>query len=139
MAVAEHKNMPFDDALGLVKSNFEEYCADIRAGRLPSRLAPVHSSSAAPSSAPQAPGKPNEVPPRVLDTNNVSQLLAHANTDDISQEQLTSLITSLREKQQAMEQEKGGRGAPGENPTDSGEVPHGPSQDPVPEGMVYFL
>ena len=36
-ATIEHKNMPLDDALGLVDRDFERYCLDVREGHIPAR------------------------------------------------------------------------------------------------------
>ncbi|XP_065189964.1 nuclear receptor coactivator 5-like [Sycon ciliatum] len=106
--VQEHKNMPFDDALDLVKRNFEEYCADVRAGRVPSRLAPVQpkpgvaapagsvGSSNGTASARPADGPVPAGPPQPSGAN--------AAAADISTEQLSSLISTLREKQQQQQQ-----------------------------------
>lgn len=97
--------MPLDDALGLVKSNFDEYCADVRAGRIPSRLAPVHTPAGGPPSeaarpAPASGGMPAQ------ERGDGPQVKA----EDISSEQLSSLISSLREKQQVLGQEPSQQG-----------------------------
>ena len=74
----EHKNMPLDDALGLIDRDFERYCQGVREGRIPPRKPPRDSKSA-----------------------DVSSLLSKAASgEELNAGQLQSLIDILQEKKQ---------------------------------------
>ena len=70
----EHKNMPIDDALGLVDRDFARYCQNVREGRIPPR---------------------RPVPTK----DDVSQLLTKAASGEkLNQEQLHSVINALQKQ-----------------------------------------
>ena len=71
----EHKNMPLDDALGLIDRDYERYCKNIRDGRIPPRRGPANRED-------------------------MSQLLSRAASgESLSQDQLTVVIGALQKKQ----------------------------------------
>jgi hypothetical protein len=77
MDILEHKNMPLDDALGLIDRDFERYCLGVREGRIPPRKPPRDSKGS------------------------VSTLLSKAASgEDLDPSQLQSLINILQEKKQ---------------------------------------
>ena len=72
----EHKNMPLDDALGLIDRDYERYSQNVRDGRLPPRRGPANKED-------------------------VSQLLSRAASgDSLSQDQLSAVISALQKKQE---------------------------------------
>ena len=71
----EHKNMPLDDALGLIDRDYERYSQNVRDGRLPPRRGPANKED-------------------------MSQLLSRAASgESLSQNQLTAVISALQKKQ----------------------------------------
>lgn len=76
-AILEHKNMPLDDALGLIDRDFERYCLGVREGRIPPRK-----------------------PPRDSNASVTSLLSKAASGEDLDAGQLQSLINILQEKKQ---------------------------------------
>ena len=77
MDILEHKNMPLDDALGLIDRDFERYCLGVREGRIPPRKPPRDSKAS------------------------VSTLLSKAASgEELDPSQLQSLINILQEKKQ---------------------------------------
>ena len=81
----EHKNMPMDDALGLVDRDFERYCQNAKEGRLPPRRS--------------APSK-DEVP---------NLLSKAAAGEQLDQGQLQAVINVLQRQQQAIPSHASGR------------------------------
>ena len=82
----EHKNMPLEDALGLVDRDFEHYLVGVREGRIPPRRSTLRQQQ--PSSSQQNSGGKD-----------VPQLLAKLAADEmLSHDQLQTVISSLQKQ-----------------------------------------
>lgn len=76
----EHKNMPLDDALGLVDRDYDRYRQNAREGRVPPRRAPP-------------PGSPKDEVPRLL--------AKAASGEQLSRNQLSAVIGALQRQKES--------------------------------------